>query len=191
MSDGMRGAWLSAGERRRGGFRFRSLHAALLAAVSVASLGQTRPERLAGNSTLKGILTYIQTAWDSLTRSTTSCGGVADSKLLAAPVVYLPTGFDQPRELDQMQRDCAVKVAHLPQVIHQLGTTDVEWIQPPGFEKYNVVSRSSETRVKAGYTANIVGFGWTNATFVELLRLLPPEKVNRMADAIQPATASQ
>jgi alpha,alpha-trehalase len=46
--------------------------------------------------------------------------------------VYLPAGFDQPRELDLMQRDCAVKVAHLPQVIHQLGTTDVESIQPPG-----------------------------------------------------------
>jgi alpha,alpha-trehalase len=58
-------------------------------------------------------------------------------------------------------------------------------------EKYNVVSRSSETHVKAGYSANVVGFGWTNAAFVELLRLLPPEKVNRMADAIQPATASQ
>src|ERR1700719_4655756 len=58
-------------------------------------------------------------------------------------------------------------------------------------EKYNVVSRSSETNVKAGYAANVVGFGWTNAAFVELLRSLPPEKVNRMADAIQPATASQ
>jgi alpha,alpha-trehalase len=128
----MRESWLRVGERRRGGFRFRSLSAALIAAVSVASLGQSRPEPLAGNSPLKGILTYIQTAWDSLTRSTSSCGGVADSKLLAAPVVYLPAGFDQPRELDQMQRDCAVKVAHLPQVIHQLGATDVESIQPPG-----------------------------------------------------------
>jgi alpha,alpha-trehalase len=58
-------------------------------------------------------------------------------------------------------------------------------------EKYNVVSRSSEIQVKAGYSANVVGFGWTNAAFVELLRLLPPEKVNRLADAIQPATASQ
>src|SRR5579863_1280116 len=131
MSDGMRGSWLRA-ERRRGGFRFRSLRAALIAAVSIASLGQSQPEPLARNSSLNGILTYIQTAWDSLTRSTSSCGGVADSKLLAAPVVYLPAGYAQPRELDQMQRDCAVKVAHLPQVIHQLGTTDVESIQPPG-----------------------------------------------------------
>jgi alpha,alpha-trehalase len=44
-------------------------------------------------------------------------------------------------------------------------------------EKYNVVTRSSDTHVKAGYAANVIGFGWTNATFVELLHALPREKV--------------
>jgi neutral trehalase len=58
-------------------------------------------------------------------------------------------------------------------------------------EKYNVVSRSSETNVKTGYAANVVGFGWTKAAFVELLRSPPPEKVNHVADAIQPAMVSQ
>jgi alpha,alpha-trehalase len=43
-------------------------------------------------------------------------------------------------------------------------------------EKYNVVTRSSETIVTAGYAANVVGFGWTNAAFLELLHSLPPEK---------------
>ena len=57
-------------------------------------------------------------------------------------------------------------------------------------EKYNVVTRSSETRVTAGYSANAIGFGWTNATFLELLHLLPPEKVSHLADAIRPASAS-
>ena len=36
-------------------------------------------------------------------------------------------------------------------------------------EKYNVVTRSSETQVELGYKANIVGFGWTNGVFLELL----------------------
>jgi alpha,alpha-trehalase len=36
-------------------------------------------------------------------------------------------------------------------------------------EKYNVVTRSSETQVEVGYKANIVGFGWTNGVFLELL----------------------
>ncbi|MDE3181466.1 MAG: trehalase, partial [Acidobacteriota bacterium] len=36
-------------------------------------------------------------------------------------------------------------------------------------EKYNVVTRSSETQVKVGYSKNQVGFGWTNGVFVTLL----------------------
>jgi len=51
-------------------------------------------------------------------------------------------------------------------------------------EKYNVVTRSSETKVKAGYSANVIGFGWTNATFIELLRALPPEKIKKVAEQI-------
>ena len=40
-------------------------------------------------------------------------------------------------------------------------------------EKYNVVMRSTEASVTAGYQANIVGFGWTNAAFLTLLHALP------------------
>ncbi len=40
-------------------------------------------------------------------------------------------------------------------------------------EKYNVITRSSETNVAAGYSMNVVGFGWTNGVFLELLRQLP------------------
>ena len=57
-------------------------------------------------------------------------------------------------------------------------------------EKYNVITRSSETNVTTGYKANVVGFGWTNGVFLELLRELPPEWVNRLAreqGASQPA----
>src|SRR5262245_42266701 len=43
-------------------------------------------------------------------------------------------------------------------------------------EKYNVVTRSSETQVELGYKANIVGFGWTNGVFVELLNGLQPKQ---------------
>jgi alpha,alpha-trehalase len=48
-------------------------------------------------------------------------------------------------------------------------------------EKYNVVTRSSETQVTAGYSANVIGFGWTNAAFLELLNLLPAEKASHLA----------
>jgi alpha,alpha-trehalase len=48
-------------------------------------------------------------------------------------------------------------------------------------EKYNAVTRSSETAVTAGYHINIVGFGWTNGVFLNLLHELPKPLVERLA----------
>ena len=48
-------------------------------------------------------------------------------------------------------------------------------------EKYNAVTRSSETQVTAGYHMNIVGFGWTNGVFLELLHELPENSAIRLA----------
>ena len=47
-------------------------------------------------------------------------------------------------------------------------------------EKYNVVTRSSEAHVELGYEMNVVGFGWTNAAFLELLHGLPKDTVERL-----------
>jgi alpha,alpha-trehalase len=44
-------------------------------------------------------------------------------------------------------------------------------------EKYNVVTGSSESPVEVGYQANVIGFGWTNAAFLELLHALPKPAV--------------
>jgi alpha,alpha-trehalase len=45
-------------------------------------------------------------------------------------------------------------------------------------EKYDVISRSSETKVEAGYSMNVIGFGWTNGVFLELLHQLPKSDVD-------------
>ncbi|MBI2817121.1 MAG: trehalase [Acidobacteria bacterium] len=42
-------------------------------------------------------------------------------------------------------------------------------------EKYNVITRSSETHIQAGYKENVIGFGWTNGVFLALLQHLPAE----------------
>jgi alpha,alpha-trehalase len=132
MNDGMQGFWRAGHERRFKALRLRSLHVALAVLLSVASFGQSPGGSVARDPSLDGILTYIHAGWDSLTRSTNSCTAVSDTKLATSPVLYLPAGFDQPRELEQVQRNCAVTIAHLPHVIHQLGSTDVESLQPPG-----------------------------------------------------------
>ena len=47
-------------------------------------------------------------------------------------------------------------------------------------EKYNVVTRSSEAHVELGYEMNVVGFGWTNAAFLELLHGLPKDLAEQL-----------
>ena len=46
-------------------------------------------------------------------------------------------------------------------------------------EKYNVVSDSSNVQLREGYRDNIVGFGWTNGVFLELLNGMTPERFDR------------
>jgi alpha,alpha-trehalase len=54
-------------------------------------------------------------------------------------------------------------------------------------EKYNAVTRSSETSVKAGYNINVVGFGWTNAVFLVFLQDLPQAMAEKLAqEQLQP-----
>jgi alpha,alpha-trehalase len=49
-------------------------------------------------------------------------------------------------------------------------------------EKYNVVSRTTETPVEAGYTQNVIGFGWTNGVFLALLHELPRDMAERLVE---------
>ena len=59
-------------------------------------------------------------------------------------------------------------------------------------EKYNVVTRSSEAHVELGYEMNVVGFGWTNAAFLELLHGLPKDMVERLEkEQNQPLAAAK
>lgn len=39
-------------------------------------------------------------------------------------------------------------------------------------EKYNMASGNADVRVSAGYTTNVIGFGWTNGVYLKLRQLL-------------------
>jgi alpha,alpha-trehalase len=47
-------------------------------------------------------------------------------------------------------------------------------------EKYDVVTRSTNTSVTIGYSEDFPGFGWTNGVFLELLHESPPTLVARL-----------
>ncbi|HKH98386.1 MAG TPA: trehalase family glycosidase [Candidatus Sulfotelmatobacter sp.] len=107
----------------------------LLALVFCATLADRAPAAPAGvpeDPGLKPILAYISSAWDTLTRSMADCQSVADPKIKAAPVLYLPAGYAEPEALRKLSANCTVRVEHLPVDIHHLGEIDTSKIQPHG-----------------------------------------------------------
>jgi len=47
-------------------------------------------------------------------------------------------------------------------------------------EKYDAVHRNAEAAVKSGYSINVIGFGWTNAVFLEFLHEMPKAQVEKL-----------
>jgi alpha,alpha-trehalase len=131
--DGAQNSWPNVW-RLYYGATFRKIFCAvvLLRVLSSTGSGQSAPDHSSQGPKLQEILAYIQTGWDSLTRSTNACNAVVDPKFSTQPVVYIPANFPVPKELEQMQRECHVTVTRLPTVIHKLGNKDVESIDPPG-----------------------------------------------------------
>ena len=132
MSNGIEESWSMSGARRAGRALLRAMAWVCAALVAVAALAQSRPHPALSDTNLESILTYIHTGWDSLTRSTTTCSGISDPKLRGAPVLYLPAGFSKPKVVEQMQRECGVKVASLPPITHKGGPPELDWIEPAG-----------------------------------------------------------
>jgi alpha,alpha-trehalase len=81
---------------------------------------------------LQPILDYISSGWNTLTRSTTSCAGVADAKLSQPSVLYLPADFAIPSALKGLSPQCGIRVEHLPFLINGSGQVTGSGIQPPG-----------------------------------------------------------
>ncbi len=99
---------------------------------SVVANAQTAGTKPSEGQGLKPILTYISSAWDTLTRSMTDCKSVVDPKIKVAPVLYLPAGFAEPPAVQKLATDCNVRVEHLPIEIHHLGEMDTAKFQPHG-----------------------------------------------------------
>ncbi len=68
-----------------------------------------------------GIVAYIQSGWDRLSRSTADCSSVVDPKVKDTPVLYLPFGFAAPPAVEALQAKCHVRVEHLPRTISFVG----------------------------------------------------------------------
>lgn len=67
---------------------------------------------------------YIDQAWNTLTRSVHECRALVDPKVPSGSVVYLPARVAIPASLAHSAKRCGVKVRHLPAPIRQLGDVD-------------------------------------------------------------------
>ena len=76
-------------------------------------------KNISGNATPapdNGILKYISSGWDLLTRDMNRCASLADPKLPAgtAPILYLPAESTLSAQLSSLAKNCAVDIEHLP-----------------------------------------------------------------------------
>ena len=104
---------------------------AFLPSVSVAQVPTPKSGTTDGQG-LKPILSYIDTAWDTLTRSMNDCVTLVDPKIKVSPVLYLPAEVPESPSLKKLATDCNIRVEHLPIQIHHLGEIDTQKIQPHG-----------------------------------------------------------
>jgi alpha,alpha-trehalase len=92
------------------------------------------PQRITQNGNLgdAALLSYIQQAWDTLSRSMSDCNSLIDPKVNTTPILYLPGGMETPPDVAAMQQHCKVDVEHLPAKITHMGDVAVSSIPRPG-----------------------------------------------------------
>ncbi len=64
---------------------------------------------------------YIHGAWDTLIRSATDCRSLADVKVTARPVLYMPADVPAPSAVLALEQKCNVRVLSLPRRIEKIG----------------------------------------------------------------------
>ena len=86
----------------------------------------------AASDSLNGILQYISSGWDVLTRTMNRCESLEDTKTGGEPVLYFPAEAPIPPSITQLQNHCRVRVEHLPEKITRPGGIDLSKIKTDG-----------------------------------------------------------
>ena len=77
-------------------------------------------------------LTYIHSAWDTLTRSMTDCHSLVDIKVTANPILYMPADVPAPPEVAELEQKCQVEIKRIPRRIEKLADVRPEELPRPG-----------------------------------------------------------
>src|SRR6267154_2022319 len=105
----------------------------VLLAAMASFAGKASPQPPAQSAAAdKKILTYIDSGWDTLSRSMTDCKSLVDPKVTTAPVLYLPAGMETPSAVATAHQQCNVEIKHLPRKITHIGDVRVAEIPVEG-----------------------------------------------------------
>ena len=88
------------------------------AAIHIASAQEASP---GASPNSEATLSYIHSAWDTLTRSMTDCHSLVDIKVTANPILYMPSDTAAPPAVSELEQKCHVTVKTLPRRIEKLG----------------------------------------------------------------------
>ncbi|HEX6880299.1 MAG TPA: trehalase family glycosidase [Terriglobales bacterium] len=100
----------------------------ILAVLATTTFAQQAPDL----SNVSDVTTYIDKAWDTLSRSLDKCETVIDRRTPEHSLLYLPAGFPEPPEVKELSTRCKLPVEHLPQPITAPGTLDSTKLQRQG-----------------------------------------------------------
>jgi alpha,alpha-trehalase len=78
------------------------------------------------------ILAYINSGWDTLSRSMTDCKSLVDPKVTTTPVLYLPAEMVTPAAVGSAHQQCGVEIRHLPHKITHMGDVRIAEIPVEG-----------------------------------------------------------
>ena len=118
--------WRSRGIALTGAFLL------LMPAATPLAAAQSQVAEKASAQSLKPILDYISSAWDTLTRSMNDCTSVVDPKINAPSVIYLPKEISEPEAVRSLAATCNVQVKRLPLEIHRLGEIETDKTESNG-----------------------------------------------------------
>jgi len=104
----------------------------LLVTLQMHVAAQFRDGPFNDNNQLSRILDYISSSWTTLTRSTTTCKGISDSKFTGKSLLYLAADVAISQALTASLRRCNVRAENLPFRITGPGQVGKNGIHPPG-----------------------------------------------------------
>ena len=109
------------------------LKRSVLVAATISFAGHLTAQSISQNATENAkMLAYIDSGWNTLSRSMTDCKSLVDPKITTAPVLYLPNGMTTPPAVASVHRQCHVEVHRLPRKITHMGDVRVSDISIEG-----------------------------------------------------------